>query len=69
MLGETSYYYPCAIYCREQYRKGDFGRIVYCEGEYYHYYSHGLYDVAKWRFGKEWVSYGSLPPCCIRLTP
>ena len=53
MIGETSYYYPCAIYCRARYRQGDFGHIVYGEGEYYHDYSHGLYDVAKWRYGKD----------------
>src|ERR1043166_7855201 len=34
MIGETSYYYPTAIYCRERFRKGDFGDIVYGEGEY-----------------------------------
>ena len=57
MIGETSYYYPCAIYCRERFRKGDFGHIVYGEGEYYHDYIHGIYDVAKWRYGKDWEKY------------
>src|SRR5205085_12077003 len=28
MNGETSYYYPSVIYCRERYRHGDFGRFV-----------------------------------------
>ena len=27
MLGETSYYYPVAIYCRKRYADGDFGRF------------------------------------------
>ena len=57
MIGETSYYYPCAIYCRDRFRKGDFGHIVYGEGEYYHDYIHGIYDVAKWRYGKDWEKY------------
>ena len=29
MTGETSYYYPSTIYCRNRFRKGDFGSIVY----------------------------------------
>ncbi|MBU2494989.1 MAG: Gfo/Idh/MocA family oxidoreductase [Candidatus Omnitrophica bacterium] len=62
MIGETSYYYPCAIYCRTRFSKGDFGRIVYAEGEYYHDYIHGMYDVAKWRFGKDWEKYFGSPP-------
>jgi predicted dehydrogenase len=28
MLGETSYYYPSAIFCREMWRRGKFGRFV-----------------------------------------
>jgi len=62
MLGETSYYYPCAIYCRQRFRAGDFGRIVYAEGEYYHDWDHGLYDVAKWRGGKDWRKLAGGPP-------
>ena len=62
MIGETSYYYPCAIYCRERFRKGDFGRIVYGEGEYYHDWDHGLYDVAKWRGGERWRELAGGPP-------
>jgi len=26
MIGETSYYYPCTIYCRDRFARGDFGR-------------------------------------------
>lgn len=62
MVGETSYYYPSAIYCRERFRKGDFGEFVYGEGEYYHDFDHGLYDVAKWRGGADWKRYAGLPP-------
>ncbi|NOY82503.1 MAG: Gfo/Idh/MocA family oxidoreductase [Kiritimatiellaeota bacterium] len=62
MIGETSYYYPCAIYCRERFRKGDFGHVVYAEGEYYHDASHGLYNVAQWRYGKDWEKYFGMPP-------
>jgi predicted dehydrogenase len=62
MVGETSYYYPCAIYCRERFNKGDFGDIVYGEGEYYHDISHGIVDVFKWRHGDEWKRYVNWPP-------
>ena len=62
MIGETSYYYPCAIYCRDRFKKGDFGEIVYSEGEYIHDFSHGLYDVNKCRFGKDWEQHAGIPP-------
>ena len=62
MIGETSYYYPCAIYCRERFEQGAFGHIVYGEGEYYHDCDHGLYAVAKWRHGDDWERYFGMPP-------
>ena len=34
MIGETSYYYPCTLYCRQRFQQGDFGHIVYAEAEY-----------------------------------
>ena len=62
MMGETSYYYPNAIYCREQYARGAFGHVVYAEAEYYHDWDHGLYDVAKWRGGERWLQLAGGPP-------
>ncbi len=62
MIGETSYYYPCAIYCRDRFRAGDFGHAVYAEAEYYHDYVHGSYDVAQWRYGKDWKKLYGMPP-------
>ncbi|MBT3376027.1 MAG: Gfo/Idh/MocA family oxidoreductase [Lentisphaerae bacterium] len=62
MIGETSYYYPCAVYCRERYRNGDFGHIVTTEAQYYHDYSHGLYEVYKRRLGKDWERQSGIPP-------
>jgi predicted dehydrogenase len=62
MIGETSYYYPCAIYCRERFAEGEFGRVVYGEAEYYHDWDHGLYDVAKWRGGEKWMELAGGPP-------
>jgi len=62
MIGETSYYYPGAIYCREQFAKGAFGKVVYSEGEYYHDWDHGLYEVMKARAGDRWREEGGMPP-------
>ncbi len=62
MIGETSYYHPSAIYCRDRFQKGDFGRVVYGEGEYYHDWDHGLYEVMKWRGGEKWMETAGSPP-------
>jgi predicted dehydrogenase len=62
MIGETSHYYPGAVYCRAKYREGAFGQVVYNEGEYFHDWDHGLYDVMKQRAGKEWRGEGGKPP-------
>ncbi|MGI5878213.1 MAG: Gfo/Idh/MocA family protein [Christensenellales bacterium] len=43
MMGETCYYYPCAMFCREMYRAGRFGEFVYAEAQYYHDMAHGFY--------------------------
>ena len=62
MMGETSYYYPGAMYCREKVARGEFGHLVYAEGEYYHDWDHGLYDVMKWRGGENWLKHAGSPP-------
>ena len=62
MLGETSYYYPGVLYCRDQFARGAFGRIVYGHAEYYHDWDHGLYDVARWRGGENWRKTAGIPP-------
>ena len=62
MIGETSYYYPGVLYCRDRYSRGDFGRVVYAEAEYYHDFDHGLYQVYKWRGGDHWREFAGGPP-------
>jgi predicted dehydrogenase len=62
MTGETSYYYPAALYCRQRFRRGDFGRVVYGEGEYYHDWDHGLYAVNRARGGARWRDHAGAPP-------
>ena len=37
MMGETCYYYPCAMFCREAYREGKFGDFTYGASQYYHH--------------------------------
>jgi predicted dehydrogenase len=61
MLAETSYYYPSTLYCRDRYAKGDFGKFVYGEAQYYHDMDHGFYDVFK-RSGEGWERTASFPP-------
>jgi predicted dehydrogenase len=61
MTGETSYYYPCAVYCRQRFRNGDFGEFVYGEGQYYHDMSH-FYASFQRSGGPEWKRLAGIPP-------
>lgn len=61
MLGETSYYRPQTIWCRERFARGDFGRFVYGEGQYHHDMCHFYYSYM--HSGKEgWKPTASFPP-------
>jgi len=53
MNGETSFFRAETAFCRGKQAAGEFGRIFYCEGEYLHDISHGLLEVAKQRYGKD----------------
>lgn len=61
-LGETSFYRPQRIYCRQRYAAGDFGDFVYGEGHYYHHMSHWFYRPFFLANGPEWRRYASVPP-------
>lgn len=37
MIAETCYYYPCAMFCREAYKAGRFGKFAYGASQYYHH--------------------------------
>jgi len=41
---------------------GAFGKVVYSEGEYFHDWDHGLYEVMKTRAGERWREEGGSPP-------
>jgi predicted dehydrogenase len=62
MLGETSYYYPSTLFCREMWRQGKFGRFVYGEGEYMHDMSHGFYEAYQYSGGPDWKRTAGVPP-------
>ncbi|WP_165822419.1 Gfo/Idh/MocA family protein [Paenibacillus montanisoli] len=62
MTGETSYYYPSAIYCRNRFKKGDFGKIVHAEAAYLHDMTHGFYDAYQHSDGVNWKKAAGLPP-------
>ena len=62
MMGETSHYYPAALYCRQRHAAGEFGRLVYAEGEYVHDMSHGFYDAYRHSGGPDWKRTASFPP-------
>lgn len=61
MTGETSYYYPEAVYCREEYATGRWGRFVHADAQYTH-------DMATWgpffrlSNGDDWRRYAAIPP-------
>lgn len=51
MMFETSYFHE-DLYCmREMYRRGSLGRVVYAEGEYWHYFGAPLAAHKGWRTG------------------
>ncbi len=61
-LGETSFYRPQRIWCRQKFMEGAFGHFVYGEGHYYH-------DMRSWFYlpfmeanGEGWEKYASVPP-------
>ncbi|MEK3722730.1 Gfo/Idh/MocA family protein [Paenibacillus sp. FSL H8-0034] len=62
MTGETSYYYPSAILCRNKFNAGEFGKFVYGEAQYLHDMSHGFYDAFKRSGDKEWKKVAGIPP-------
>ena len=54
MMFETSAYRPDCYAMRQAYRAGALGRLIYSEGQYYHYFATPLGSYKNWR--------GGLPP-------
>jgi len=51
MMFETSCYHADCYAMRQVYQAGGFGRLVYSEGEYYHFHSHQIGSYKNWRVG------------------
>lgn len=51
MMAETSYFRADCYGMRQIYKAGGFGRLIYCEGEYYHYHVKPLDSFKGWRIG------------------
>lgn len=62
VMGETSFYYSWVYYCKERFAKGDFGRIIYTETDYFHDLEHGLREVFQARGGQRWRETAVIPP-------
>lgn len=61
MTAETCYYFPCAVFCRERYRKGEFGEFVYGESQYYHDIT-GMFRSFSGSGNPEWKKVAGIPP-------
>ena len=62
MIGETSFYTPSGIFCREKFKEGAFGDFVYGEGCYLHDMDHGFKEAYQHSGGDQWKSQASFPP-------
>lgn len=62
MMGETSYYSPATVYARGRVQQGDFGRLVYAEGDYMHDMDLGFYKAYQHSGGDNWQATASYPP-------
>jgi len=51
MMMETSCYRPDCYAMRQIYQAGGFGKLIYSEGEYYHYHSKPIGSYKDWRVG------------------
>lgn len=62
MMGETSFYYPSSVYCRNKLAAGEFGRVFYSEGDYVHDMDLGFYAAYQYSGGDRWKETASFPP-------
>jgi len=60
-MGETGYYRAAAIYCREQFAKGGFGKFVYGEAQYNHDIRN-MEQSFRSSGGEDWKKYAGIPP-------
>ena len=60
-MGETGIYRPASIFCRQKYKSGEMGQLVYAEAQYNHDMK-GLYHVFQYTEGDLWRKMAGLPP-------
>lgn len=60
-MGETGFYRTPAIYCREEFKKGTFGKFVYAEAQYNHDIRN-MENSFKSSGGDDWRSFAGIPP-------
>lgn len=60
MMAETCYYFPCAVWCREKFKEGRFGKFVYGESQYYHDVADMFGSFAAQ--GDTWKRVAGIPP-------
>lgn len=51
MMMETSCFHADLYAMRKIYQAGGFGKLIYSEGEYYHFHSHQIGSYKEWRVG------------------
>ena len=60
-MGETGYYRAAAIYCRQEFAKGTFGKFVYGEAQY----NHDIRNMETsfgYSGGENWKKFAGIPP-------
>lgn len=60
-MGETGFYRGAAIFCREEYAKGSFGKFAYGEAQYNHDIRN-MEGSFRSSGGEEWRKYAGIPP-------
>lgn len=60
-MGETGFYRPAALFCREEYAKGTFGTFTYGEAQYNHDIRN-MEQSFRSSGGEEWRKYAGVPP-------
>lgn len=60
-MGETGFYRAPAIFCREEYEKGTFGKFVYAEAHYNHDIRN-MEDSFRSSGGEDWKRFAGVPP-------
>lgn len=60
-MGETGYYRAPAIYCRQEYKKGTFGKFTYGEAHYNHDIRN-MENSFRSSGGEDWKRFAGIPP-------